>query len=300
MGPHFRIDVELIGRDHIGGRAELALLSTLHVVWHRRKPNIDVESDLMASVLGEHRPTARLRHVADQKTIPTDLFCVLGKSFDEANKLRIAPVAVTRQPHDLPGRSSDRQWHSAGEAAVEITADRARRPGKRRRLTREQFLGRRQRRIRILQRRQRYGIERARRRGINQMLLLRDCRTRGSEHEDGEQASGSAHQQLSYRSVSHWWRGRRRRAPGAKECPFLAHRGLPSRAPTLSFSRATSNTTSATTVLVAALIEVGRSSAAVRSGAAPMTCSTHHRPASGRKTDKSAAETRSRPRPIPF
>src|SRR6516162_4835245 len=74
MGPHFRIDVELIGRDHIGGRAELALLSTLHVVWHRRKPNIDVEADLMTSVLGEHRPAARLRHVADQKTVPPTFF----------------------------------------------------------------------------------------------------------------------------------------------------------------------------------------------------------------------------------
>src|SRR5262249_34803358 len=108
MGPHFQIDVELIGRDHIGGRTELALLSTLHVVWHRRKPNIDIETDLMASVLGEHRPAARLRHVADQKTIPANLFRVVGKPFDEANELRIAPVAVTRQPHDLPSRSSDR------------------------------------------------------------------------------------------------------------------------------------------------------------------------------------------------
>ena len=145
--------------------------------------------------LGEHRPAARLRHVADQKTVPADLFRVLGKPFDEANELRIAPVAVTRQPHDLPGRPSDRQRHSAGEAAVGIAADRARRPGKRRRFAREQFLGRRRRRVRILQRRQRLGIERAGGRRVNQVLFLRDGRTRGGEDEDGEQASGSAHQQ---------------------------------------------------------------------------------------------------------
>src|SRR6201987_2312881 len=129
VGPQLRINVAQIESDHIGARAELALLAALHVGWHRRKPNIDVEADLMAGVLGKHRPAARLRHVANQKTVPANLFCVRGKPFDEANELRIAPVAVTRRPHDLPGRISDRQWHTAGEAPVEITADRARRAG---------------------------------------------------------------------------------------------------------------------------------------------------------------------------
>jgi hypothetical protein len=49
----------------------------------------------MAFVFGEHRPAARLRHVADQKTVPANFFRVLGKPFDEANEVRIAPVAVT-------------------------------------------------------------------------------------------------------------------------------------------------------------------------------------------------------------
>jgi hypothetical protein len=49
--------------------------------------------------------------------------------------------------------------HSAGEAAVEMAADRARRPGKWRRFAREKFFGRRRPRVRILQRRQRLGIE---------------------------------------------------------------------------------------------------------------------------------------------
>src|SRR5262245_10353964 len=96
----------------------------------------------MALVVAEHWAAARLRHVADQKTVPASFFRVLGKPFDEVNELRIAPVAVTRQPHGLPGRSSDRQRHSAGEAAVEIAADRTRRSGKRCRFAGEQFLGR--------------------------------------------------------------------------------------------------------------------------------------------------------------
>jgi hypothetical protein len=48
VGPQFWINVAQIGRDHIGARAELALLAALHVVWHGCKPNIDVEADLMA------------------------------------------------------------------------------------------------------------------------------------------------------------------------------------------------------------------------------------------------------------
>src|SRR6516165_12294121 len=86
LGPEFRINVAPVGRDQISARAELALLAALHVVWHRRIPNIDVKADLMAGVLGEHLPAARLSHVADQKTVPADLFCVLGKPFDEANE----------------------------------------------------------------------------------------------------------------------------------------------------------------------------------------------------------------------
>src|SRR4029079_15180831 len=104
MRPHFRVHVEHIGRDHIGGRAELTLRAALHVVWHRRKPNIDIKADLMALVAGEHRPAAGLRHVADQKTVPANLFRVLGKPFDEANALPMSPAAVTPLADDTAGR----------------------------------------------------------------------------------------------------------------------------------------------------------------------------------------------------
>jgi hypothetical protein len=146
-------DVAQIRRNHVGARAELALLAALHMVRHRRKPDIDVEADLMAGVIGQHRPTARLRHVANQETVPAGRFCVRGEPLDEANEFRMAPVAVSRRPHDLPGLTSDRQRDGAGEAAVEITAEHARRSGRRRRFAREQFLGRRRSRVGIFQRR---------------------------------------------------------------------------------------------------------------------------------------------------
>jgi hypothetical protein len=108
--------------------------------------------------------------------------------------LQIAPVAVTRLPHDLPGRTSDRQRYGAGEAAVEITADRAWRSGKRRRFAREQFLGRRRRGVRIFERRQRLGIEGAGKHWVNQVLFLRDGGFRGGKEDDNEEANDSTHQ----------------------------------------------------------------------------------------------------------
>jgi hypothetical protein len=92
----------------------------------------------------------------------------------------------------LPGRSCDRQCHGPGEAAIEIATDRARRRGKWRRFACEQFLGRRRRRVRILQWRQRLGIKRAGGRRVNEVLFLRDRSARGSENEDGKQARGGA------------------------------------------------------------------------------------------------------------
>src|SRR5262249_58551456 len=124
LSPQCRINVAQIGRDHIGGRAELAFLAALHVVWHLRKPNIDIEADLMAGVLGKHRPTAWLRHVANQKTVPANLFCVRGKSFDEANEFRIAPVAVSGRPPDMAGCARNVPGEGGPETDVANTGRR--------------------------------------------------------------------------------------------------------------------------------------------------------------------------------
>src|ERR1700724_4327750 len=53
-----------------------------------------------------------------------------------------------------------------------------------------------ERRVRIFQRRQRLGIERAGKHRLNQVLFLRDGGARGGKEEDGEEANDSTHQQL--------------------------------------------------------------------------------------------------------
>ena len=109
--------------------------------------------------------------------------------------LGVAPIAVARQPHDLPGRAGDRQRHRAGEAAVGIGADRPRRTGKRRQLAAEQILGRRRRRIRIGERRQRLRIERAGRRRIERVGILAAGARRGSVLRERRTQSGAEHKQ---------------------------------------------------------------------------------------------------------
>ena len=78
-----------------------------------------------------HRTAARLRHVADQKPVPSGLLGVLTKPLDESDQLRVAPIAIARQPHHLPGRARDRQLLGAGHAALGVAADGARRTGER-------------------------------------------------------------------------------------------------------------------------------------------------------------------------
>ena len=95
-------------------------------VGHRREPDVGVETDLMAGMAGEHRAAARLRHVADQETAPAGLRRLVGQPLEELHQARMAPVAVARQPHHLPGLAVDRQRHGAGEAALGVEADGAR------------------------------------------------------------------------------------------------------------------------------------------------------------------------------
>ena len=107
------------------------------------------------------------------------------RSLEELDHVRMAPVAVARQPHHLPGLAVDRQRHAAGEAALGVEADGARRHRRRRRRPpAEQLLGRRLRIVGMRQRRQRLGIERAvilRVRGCrqaSQAQWLKQCRVR--------------------------------------------------------------------------------------------------------------------------
>ena len=53
----------------------------------------------------------------------------VAEPLDELDEFRITPIAVARQPHDLPGRPGDRQLDRAGHAAVRVGPDGARGPG---------------------------------------------------------------------------------------------------------------------------------------------------------------------------
>ncbi len=160
--PDLRIDVLPVVGDHVGRHHLLALLAGQLAVRHRREPDVGVEPDLMAPVAGQHRAAARLRHVADQQAVaPADLRRLVGEALEEFDQVRMAPVAVARQPHHLPGLAVDRQRDAAGEAAVGVVADRARRERRGRRLAAEQVLGRRVGIVRLCERRQRLRIERA-------------------------------------------------------------------------------------------------------------------------------------------
>ena len=116
--------------------------------------------------------------------------------------LGMAPVAVARQPHHLPGRAVDRQRHAAGEAAVGVVADRARRHRGRRGLAAEQFLGRGFRIVRMFERRQRLRVHGA------EVL-------RGRGAAGGHQQDQASDQQVGQGKVSHVQSHLGEVAPGA-------------------------------------------------------------------------------------
>ena len=127
MRPQLRIDIAPIFGHHNRGQVKFALLVRGFVVRRGREPDVDIEPDLMAGVSGEHRTTARLRHVADANTVPACLFGAVPEPFDEGNEAWMAPVAIARHPHDLPTRPVDRQLRRTGDTAVVVGADRPRR-----------------------------------------------------------------------------------------------------------------------------------------------------------------------------
>src|SRR5262245_22734761 len=70
--PDLGVDVTpALGHDH-RCRDLLALLARVLARRHGSEPDVGVEPDLMARVAAEHRPTASLRHVADQQAAPAE------------------------------------------------------------------------------------------------------------------------------------------------------------------------------------------------------------------------------------
>ena len=60
MGPNFRIDIELVLGDDVIRKRELAFLAGLHVIRHRREPDIGIEAGLVAGVAADGGAAARL------------------------------------------------------------------------------------------------------------------------------------------------------------------------------------------------------------------------------------------------
>ncbi len=140
--PHVEIH-RLAVLDHRLRADRLALLAGEGVVGHRSQPDIGIEADLMAGMAAQHWAAPRLRYVSDHQTGPTVLLArIRGQPLEQSNELGVAPVAVARQSHHLPGRPVDRKCRGAGEAASGIGAEGARRHIGRRLLGAEQFFGR--------------------------------------------------------------------------------------------------------------------------------------------------------------
>src|SRR5262249_35837348 len=76
--PHLVIDIEPIWRNHVHGWFHFALFARQRVSGHRFEPYVDVETDLVAGMPADHRSAARLRHVADQKTVPAYFFGIVS------------------------------------------------------------------------------------------------------------------------------------------------------------------------------------------------------------------------------
>ena len=96
-----------------------------------------------------------------QEPVPAGLRRLVGQPFQELHQVGMAPVAVARQPHHLPGRAVDRQRHGAGETTLGVEADGARFHLRRRGFAAEQFLRRGSGIIGMRERRQRLGIDAA-------------------------------------------------------------------------------------------------------------------------------------------
>src|SRR5689334_24286237 len=101
-GPHLPIDVKLIGRDHFSAFGKFALLATLHMVRHRREPDVDVETVLMAAVVGKHGPAGGWRVLAVKRPFQAVFLAVFAGPPAKLTAFRLPPVRFAGRPLDLP------------------------------------------------------------------------------------------------------------------------------------------------------------------------------------------------------
>src|SRR5215470_17959201 len=97
------------------------------MIGHRHKPDVDIQSDLVALMSERKRTATGLRHIADQNSLPA---CSLGRergeTFEELHQRRVTPIAITRQPHDLPRRSDRRKFNAPLKTAARVITNRQR------------------------------------------------------------------------------------------------------------------------------------------------------------------------------
>ena len=122
--PYFRIDVGELRIGHADGRNLLPLAGGENPPRHRIEPDIGVETDLVRGVAREHRATAWLGDVTDEKPGPGRFLGNLaGEFFERRDQGRMTPIAVARQPHHLPGGTVDRERLGASQTALGVEAD---------------------------------------------------------------------------------------------------------------------------------------------------------------------------------
>lgn len=125
--PSGRIHIEPVVAHHVRGRHLLPLAPRKAAVGHGSEPDIRIQADLVRGMARDHRSAARLRNVADEKTRPSvDARQAGGEPLQEADHLRMTPVAVAGEPHDLPVLAVDRDRRRPGHAASGIAADGSR------------------------------------------------------------------------------------------------------------------------------------------------------------------------------
>ena len=92
-------------------------------VWYGPIKDIGIKAYLVAGVARCHRPAARLAHIADIKTCPSDLLGELAKVDQVINQHGLAKIAMPGQAHGLPAWAGFGQFDHTRPAAARIASN---------------------------------------------------------------------------------------------------------------------------------------------------------------------------------
>src|SRR5690606_15703773 len=122
--PAIIVNVERVLAQHGGRTILFALLHRHPLGGHRREPDVRIKPDLVRSMARQHRATARLRDVADQKPRPTVLGRITRELLEQSDQVRVSPAAIAAEPHCLPVLPIWSDGDASGKAALGIEAVR--------------------------------------------------------------------------------------------------------------------------------------------------------------------------------